>query len=145
MISNGTIGIGNGKESCVLIRYVLAWFPMLLTAMANGDLRQLVFARAMPELRAHQLSTAIGLVLIGLFIWAVIRIWPLSSARQTLSIGLVWLALTVAFEFVFGRFVMHQPWSRLLNDYNLFEGRLWAVFLIWLTIAPYVFFRIRRP
>jgi hypothetical protein len=145
MISNGTIGIENGKESCVLIRYVLAWFPMLLIAIGNGALRQLVFAKAMPELRAHQLSTAIGLVLIGLFIWAVIRIWPPSSARQALSIGIVWLALTVAFEFVFGRFVMHHPWSRLLNDYNLFEGRLWAVFLIWLTIAPYVFFRIRRP
>jgi len=143
-MGNGSIAIGDGKENRVLIRYVLAWLPMLLIAIANGALRQLEFARVMSELRAHQLSTITGSILIGLFIWAVIRIWPPSSARQALSIGLIWLALTVAFEFIFGRLVMHHPWLRLLNDYNLLEGRLWAVFLSWLTIAPYVFFRIRR-
>jgi hypothetical protein len=117
---------------------------MLLIAIANGALRQLTFAKAMPELRAHQLSTAIGSVLIGIFIWAVLRAWPPASARHALSIGLVWLALTVAFEFVLGRFVMHRPWSQLFHDYNVSEGRVWAVFLIWLTLAPYVFFRLRR-
>ncbi len=117
---------------------------MLLIAIANGALRQLTFGKVMPELRAHQISTAIGSILIGIFIWAVVRLWPPSSARQALSIGLVWLALTVVFEFVFGRFIMHHPWSHLLNDYNVFTGRLWALFLIWLTLAPYVFFRICR-
>ncbi len=143
MIAHGIIR--NGKENCILIRYVIAWVPMLLIAIANGAFRQLTFAKMMPELRAHQLSTVIGSVLIGLFIWAVIAIWPPSSTRQALSIGLVWLALTVAFEFIFGRFAMHHPWSQLLNDYNLLKGRLWTVFLICLTLAPYVFFRIRRP
>jgi hypothetical protein len=118
--------------------------PMLLIAIANGALRQLTFGKVMPELRAHQLSTAIGSVLIGLFIWVVVRLWPPTSARQALSIGLVWLTLTVAFEFVFGRFVMHRPWHELVHDYNVIEGRVWAVFLIWLTLAPYVFFRLHR-
>ncbi len=113
---------------------------MLLIAIANGAFRQLTFAKAMPELRAHQLSTAIGSVLIGLFIWKVVRLWPPGSGRQALSIGIVWLALTVAFEFVFGRFVMHRTWPQLFGDYNVLKGRVWAVFLIWLTFAPYVFF-----
>ncbi len=124
-----------------LLRYVIAWVPMLLIAIANGALRQLTFGRVMPELHAHQLSTAIGSVLIGLFIWAVVHLWPPASAWQAVSIGLVWLFFTVAFEFVFGRFVMHHPWSRLFNDYNLIEGRVWVVFLLWLTLAPYIFFR----
>jgi len=134
---------GNGKDTH-LFRYLIAWVPMLFIAIANGALRQLTFGKVMPELRAHQLSTAIGSVLIGLFIWAVVRLWPPASARQALSIGLVWLALTVAFEFVFGRFVMHHPWVQLFNAYNVIEGRVWAVFLIWLTLAPYVFFRLYR-
>ena len=87
IIANGTIG--NGRENFVLIRYVLVWVPILLIAIANGAPHQLVFAKVMPELRAHQLSTTIGSVLIGLFIWAVIRIWPPSSARHALSIGLI--------------------------------------------------------
>lgn len=127
-----------------LIRYMIAWIPMLLIAIINGAFRQLILERVMPELRAHQLSTVIGSVLIGIFIWAVVRRWPLASTRQALLIGLIWLALTIAFEFVFGRFVMHRPWPQLLNDYNVIEGRVWAVFLIWLTLAPYVFFRLHR-
>jgi hypothetical protein len=124
-----------------LIRYVIAWILMLLIAITNGAFRQLILARVMSELRAHQLSTLIGSVLMGIFIWAVVRIWPLASTGQALLIGIIWLALTVAFEFVFGRFVAHRSWSQLLGDYNVFKGRLWAVFLIWLTLAPYVFFR----
>lgn len=114
---------------------------MLLVAISNGGLRQLTFGTVMPELHAHQLSTAIGSVLIGLFIWAVVHLWPPASARQALSIGLVWLFLTVVFEFVFGRFVMYRLWSQLFNDYNVVEGRVWVLFLLWLTLAPYVFFR----
>jgi hypothetical protein len=127
-----------------LIRYVIAWVPMLFIAVANGALRQFTFGKVMPELRAHQLSTAIGSILIGLFIYAVIRTWAPSSAKQALAIGLIWLLLTVIFEFAFGRLVMHRSWVVLLNDYDLFAGRVWVVFLAWLTISPYVFFRLRN-
>lgn len=127
----------------ILTRYVLAWFPMLLIAIANGALRQTTFAKVMAELRAHQLSTLIGSVLIGLFIWFVIRTWPPSSGRQALRIGLVWLLLTVAFEFFMGLVLTHKPLAQVLSDYNLFAGRVWSLFLIWLALAPWVFFRLR--
>jgi len=128
-----------------LIRYIIAWVPMLFISIANGVFRELTFAKVMPELHSHQLSTAIGSVLIGFYIWAVVRSWPPSSSRHALSIGIIWLILTIAFEFIFGRFVMKHSWSHLLNDYYLFGGRLWVLFLLWLIFAPYVFFRIRRP
>ncbi len=70
------------KRNSHLLRYVIAWVPMLLIAIANGALRQLTFGKVMSELRAHQLSTVIGSVLIGLFIWAVVRLWPPASARS---------------------------------------------------------------
>lgn len=66
------VQLGMGKASH-LLRYVIAWVPMLLIAIANGAFRQLTSSRVLPELRAHQLSTVIGSVLIGLFIWAVVR------------------------------------------------------------------------
>jgi hypothetical protein len=115
---------------------------MPFIAIANGALRQLTYGKVMPELRAHQLSTAIGSVLIGLFVYAVIRIWPPSTAKQALAIGLIWLSLTVIFEFVFGRLVMRRPWALLLNDYNLVAGRVWVLFLAWLALSPYVFLLI---
>jgi len=126
-----------------VIRYGLLWIPMLVIAVANGALRQATFAKVMPELRAHQLSTLIGAVLMGLFIWFVVRRWPPASGRQALLIGLVWLLLTVAFECFMGLALAHRPLSQVVQDYNVFSGRVWVLFLIWLALAPWVFFRIR--
>jgi hypothetical protein len=126
-----------------LIRYVLAWVPMLVIAVANGALREATFAKVMPELRAHQLSTLIGAVLMGLFIWFVVRTWPPGSGPEAILIGLVWLLLTVAFEFFMGLVLAHRPLSQVLHDYNLLAGRVWVLFLIWLALAPWVFFRVR--
>ncbi len=126
-----------------LIRYLLAWLAMLGIAIANGALRQETFGKIMPELRAHQLSTLIGSVLIGLFIWVVMRTWPASSERQALSIGLIWLLLTVVFEFFMGLVLAHRPLAQVIQEYNLMTGRVWVLFLIWLTLAPWLFFRLR--
>jgi hypothetical protein len=130
-------------ERPFMTRYVLAWVPLLVIAVANGALRQTTFAKVMPELRAHQVSTLIGSLLIGLFIWYVIRTWPPSSGRQALLIGVVWLLLTVTFEFFLGLVLARRPLSEVLHDYNVLAGRVWLLFLIWLTFAPWVFFRFR--
>jgi hypothetical protein len=105
-----------------LIRYVLTWIPMLVIAVANGALRQATFATMMPELRAHQLSTLIGSVFIGLFIWLVIRTWPPSSGSQALLVGRVWLLLTVVFECFMGVVLAHRSLSQVLHDYNLLQA-----------------------
>jgi hypothetical protein len=120
-------------------KYVLAWLPMPLIGIINGSIRQFVYGKFMGELTAHQISTLTGIILFGLYVWFISRVWKIKSTSQALSIGLIWLSLTVAFEFVFGHYVMGNPWSRLLHDYNFLEGRLWALVLIWITIAPLVF------
>ncbi len=141
-IHKGSASGGTLKKAAALTRYILAWLIMLMIAIANGALRQATFGKVMPETRAHQLSTLIGSVLIGLFIWAVIRVWKPSSGRQALTIGLIWLILTVAFEFFMGLVLAHRPLAEVLHDYNLFAGRVWVLFLIWLTLAPWIFFRL---
>lgn len=121
---------------------MLAWIPMLVIAVANGALRQATFAKVMPELRAHQLSTLTGSVFIGAFIWFVMGAWPPASECEAVAIGFVWLVLTVAFEFFMGLVLMKRSWVRVLADYNLLAGRVWVLFLIWLAVAPWLFFRL---
>jgi hypothetical protein len=127
-----------------MIRYIVAWLAMVFLAVANGALRQLSFGNHMSELHAHQLSTAIDSVLFAVFIWLVVHNWPPSSAGQAVAVGAIWLLLTVVFEFAMSRLFMHRPWSRLFRDYNLLEGRVWILFLAWLTMAPYLFYRLRK-
>ena len=125
-----------------MLRYFLAWFPMLVLAVANGTLRQATFAKIMPELRAHQLSTLVGALVIGAFIWFVIRVWPPASNREALIVGVMWLALTVAFEFFMGLVLAKRPMAQVLADYNVLAGRVWPFFLIWLALAPLLFYRL---
>lgn len=127
-----------------MFRYVLVWIPMLVIAVANGAVRQLTFAKVMSEPHAHQLSTLIGSFCIGAFIWFVVRTWAPSSSRQALLVGLVWVLLTVAFETFMGLVLQHRPIQDVLYEYNLFAGRVWTLFLVWLGVAPWIFFRIRR-
>jgi hypothetical protein len=125
-------------------RYILAWIPMVFIAIANGVLRQAWYGKHLGELYAHQLSSLIGALLFGAYIWMIVRYWKPVSARQAMIIGLVWLGLTVAFEFLFGHFVMGHSWTRLLQDYNLLAGRVWSLLLVWVAVAPYFFYRLQK-
>src|SRR3974377_2077346 len=112
-----------------MFRYALLWFAMLVVAVGNGALRQMTFGKVMPELRAHQLSTAIGSLLIGAVIWVIVRVWPPGSERQALTVGLVWVAMTVAFEFFMGLVLLKRSVAQAMADYNLAAGRVWILFL----------------
>jgi hypothetical protein len=124
-----------------LATYLAAWLAMLLVSVANGTLRDLTYGRAMDELSAHQLSTASGIVLLGLVMWFFLRRRPPASGRAALAVGLLWMGLTVAFEFLFFHYVAGHPWSVLLANYDLAGGRLWVLVLLWLLVAPSLFRR----
>ncbi|HEX7184432.1 MAG TPA: hypothetical protein VF756_21580 [Thermoanaerobaculia bacterium] len=117
---------------------------MLAIAFANGALREAWIRKHAGELQAHQISTALLVLLFSVYIWIVVRVWPPASPRQAFAVGLMWLGLTLAFEFLFGHYVSGLPWSTLLRDYNLLAGRLWALVPLWVLVAPYLFYRLRQ-
>ena len=122
--------------------YVAFWFVLVVVAVGNGMLREATYGSVVTELRAHQLSTLTGMILCGGSVWVFSRYFPIESARTAVSIGAVWLALTIAFEFTFGHYVAGHSWQSLLNDYDLVSGRIWVVFLVWLFLLPYLVYRL---
>ena len=58
------------------------------------------------------------------------------SNIDLLLIGGFWVILTVLFEFVFGHYVIGNPWQKLLADYNILKGRVWSLFLLAELISP---------
>lgn len=122
-------------------RYLLAWLPMVLIGIFNGVIREATYGKVLSELRAHQISTVIGLLLFSLYIWFLTHLWRLESLTQAWTIGLLWLGLTILFEFGFGHYIAGHSWHKLLADYNLLAGRVWLVVLIWIALAPIVFSR----
>jgi hypothetical protein len=123
------------------IRYLLFWFLLAIVAVANGVLREATYGKRVSELSAHQISTGTGILFTGLLVWGLNRFWPIESPRQAWIIGACWLLATLAFEFGFGHLVAGHPWSKLLADYNIFNGRVWLLFLVWIAVMPYVFYK----
>ncbi len=128
----------------MVTRYILFWPALAVIAVVNGSLRQFTYGQHMTELAAHQLSTVTGILFTGAAVWTLSRAWPIGSARAAWSIGICWLLVTIAFEFGFGHYIAGHSWSRLLADYNLLEGRVWPLFLAWITVLPYVIWRTGR-
>jgi hypothetical protein len=116
---------------------------MVVLAILNGTIREKLYGKFMHELSAHQLSTFIGIILFGVYIWMLTGICRIESSKQALVIGGMWLFMTIIFEFIFGNFVMGHPWEKLFYGYNLIKGRVWVLVLLWTTAAPYIFYRIR--
>jgi len=127
----------------MVLKYTIAWVPMVFIAIANGVLRQYFYGRWMTELSAHQVSSLTAVILFYLYTWILEIKWPLESSQQAVAVGIIWLCLTVAFEFLFGHYVANHPWSRLIQDYNLLSGRLWALVLLAVTAAPYVVYKLK--
>lgn len=125
-------------------KYILAWFPMIIIAIANGLFREKVLTRHLNELQAHQMSTFTMIMLFGIYVWILFKLWIPTSTNQAILIGFLWLVLTVVFEFVFGHYVAEHSWEKLLNDYNVLQGRVWILVLIWITVSPYLIYKIQN-
>lgn len=123
-------------------RYLLCWFLLAVVAVMNGVIRESTYGRRVSDLVAHQVSTLSAIVFTGIVVWLIHRAWPLGSAHQAWTIGLLWLVMTILFEFGFGHFVAGHSFSRLFADYNILQGRVWALFLVWIAIMPYLFFKL---
>lgn len=124
------------------MRYLTAWFVMLVVAVINGGLRDLTYGRHVSGLLANQLSCVSGIILLGIVMYLYVRRWPPASAREAWYIGLFWMALTVAFEFLFFHYVGGRSWAVLLESYDMASGQLWPLILLWVAVAPCIFFRL---
>ena len=125
-----------------LYKHILWWFAFPFVGILNGVLRETTYKKLVGDLPAHQISTATGIIFFGIVFYFIFKKWKIESVKYAILTGLIWLSLTILFEFGFGHYVMGNSWEKLFHDYNLSKGRVWGVLLIWITIAPYIFYKI---
>jgi hypothetical protein len=135
--------ISPGLKSGPMITYILLWFPMLVLAIINGLIRELLLRKFVGKLRAHQLSTVTLIIFFAVYIWFIMKRFPPASGTMAILVGLVWVLMTLCFEFGFGRY-RGNSWATLLEDYNLFKGRLWILIPAWVLVAPFLFYNINH-
>lgn len=117
-------------------RATLVWFAILVLAILNGAIREGWLIPRLGPVAGRALSTVILCGLIFLVTWLTIAWIVPGWARDALKVGILWMAFTLAFEFLVGHYVLHKSWAALLEDNNLSRGRIWVAVLIMVLIAP---------
>ena len=127
----------------MIYKVLVIWLVMLVVAILNAGLRNAVITPRLGEHAGHVISTATGCAAFLVLIWLSLPWVGARGRRDLLLIGLLWLVLTVAFEFLAGHYLFGSSWDKLLADYNVFRGRVWAAVLVVILLGPLFMGRLR--
>ncbi len=125
-----------------ILKSLLVWVCFIPVAILNGGLREHVLARALGEKWALPLSGIILSACIFLITWLLLpRAVKALSSKDSLRIGICWVFLTIAFEFVSG-LAGGSTITELLAAYNPLTGNLWLLVLATTLLSPVMAGRI---
>jgi hypothetical protein len=119
-----------------VVPWVIAWLGAVVLAIANGIGREALYAKPLGERRAQVVSTGVLIGVLSAYMRGLQVVWPLPTARAAAAVGAAWTAMTLVFEFTFGHFVAHEPWSKLLAQYDVVHGNPWVLVLLCTLLGP---------
>jgi len=114
-----------------LTKFIGGWALLAALGAANGALREMFLVRRIGRL-ALPLS---GLTLSLAILAATLLLHPARTQAGAWAVGLGWTAMTVAFEFAFGR-RQGKTWPELLQAYTFRDGNLWPLVLLTVLLSP---------
>lgn len=125
-------------------RSSLVWLLLLVLAFVNGAIREVFMKRFWNEATSQTLSVLTGccLMTVGVgFVWKWLEV---KTTQNALAVGLYWGLLTFLFEsFILNRWMGGLSWYQIWDTYNLAAGHLWPIVLVWVSLLPILFLRIR--
>ncbi len=127
-----------------MLKAVAVWFVFMVFAILNGMLRVKLLTPQMGPKIALVLSGFLLAVVIFLVTFASLPVFKISQKKQYWMIAGLWALLTLAFEFLFGHYVIGESWRSLLNAYNVMSGNLWLLAMLSIIFSPYLAARLRK-
>lgn len=123
-------------------RALLAWLAIAVAESVHGIIRRVFVLPVIGELPAHQVGMLVGCLIIFAIACASIRWIGARSTSELLTVGAVWMVLMAAFEVSLG-YAFGYPLSRILQDYNIAEGRLMIIGMVFMLLAPLLAAKVR--
>lgn len=121
----------------MMLRGLVAWLALLVVAVVNGILREGFLSPRVGADAGQAISTVLLCAGILGVTWLTIGWVGPATPRDAWILGLVWLALTLAFEFLAGHYLFGHSWERLRADYDILRGRIWILVLVTTLVAPW--------
>jgi len=124
-------------KNTTLFKIVGIWGLLAIVAVLNAAVRELVLVPIIGEKLALPFSGVLLSILIFLTTLSMVPLLKIS-----ISSG-YWLGLTLTFEYLFGHYIIGEPWDKLLTVFNILEGDLFLLALFTTGVSPYVAAKIR--
>jgi hypothetical protein len=122
-------------SSFALSRAVGIWLTLVAVESIHGVMRRLFLEPQLGDLRARQVSVFTGAALIALVFWFTLGWLRPQPVRRWWTLGLLWLASTLAFEMGVGR-ATGMSWDRIASDFDPRRGGLLAFGMLVILVAP---------
>lgn len=119
-------------------RALAVWLVLITVEFVHGILRAIFLVPVVGDFAARQFGVATGSVLILLVAYLFVDWLNAPNTKSLFGIGLMWLVLTLAFEFGFGHFVFGRSWANLAEDYDLRQGGMLLLGMIVLGLSPWI-------
>ena len=127
----------------LVVKVIGIWIFLALLAIVNGVIRDKLLA---PKI-GQKVSLLLSGVSLSLLIFCVTLILVpflnMSSAHGFLCVGIIWVLMTLAFEFLFGHYVVGEPWERIIEVFYLHRGNLYLLALVATLLSPCLAAKIR--
>lgn len=120
----------------LISRASLVWLLLMAAESVHGALRARFLLPLVGDFRSRQIGAIVGSAIILGLTYLCIQWIGAKGTRVLLAVGLLWLALTLSFEFAMGRYVFSFTWQRILVDYNLSRGGLLSFGMAFLLVSP---------
>lgn len=128
---------GSRRVTRILLRAAFVWLMMMAVESVHGVLRTILIAPRTGDFRARQIGAVIGSLLVIAVACVCIKWIGANDTASRWKTGLLWVALTLIFEFALGRLAFGYSWARILEDYDLSKGGLMIGGMLAMALAPF--------
>ena len=127
----------------IATRAITVWLVLIVAEILHGIARGIFLVPHVGEFRSSQIGVFTGSIIILAIAVVFVRWIGATRPAHLLMVGFLWLALTLAFEILFGRFVVGASWEHLAADYNVLQGGLLPFGMLFLLMSPLIAGKIR--
>jgi hypothetical protein len=123
---------------------VAVWLLIIVSEVVHGIVRSVALVPFLGQFRANQIGVFTGSAIILAIAYVTVRWLRATRTLDLLMVGGIWLVLTASFEILLGRLVMGAIWQRIWSDYDLVNGGLMPLGLLFLFFSPLLAARWRE-
>jgi hypothetical protein len=127
----------------IFLRAFAVWLVIIFAESIHGTLREWLLRPYVGDLRARQIAMVTGMLLILAVAYAFIHWLRAETTKTLLLVGLLWVVLTIAFEFGLGLYVLGYSWERMTEDYDFRRGGFLSLGMVFLLLAPLLAVKLR--